>query len=219
MSEHLYKTDTNAVLRFFETADKNNFWSERAGKPVFDTVLMAEVITPGQAASTLTVEIERTFNEAAGLNEDGSRKVRHTNHYTKFQKQVEAYKSDSGEYIDDGTPLKSWAQIDRGTAETFIAQGIHTVEGLASVSDGVLHNLGMGARTLREQAKAFLTARQFGMPTAQQAAEQVRLETRVAELEAENASLKEALAQAQAPESKPAKAGKPKVEADTNNLV
>lgn len=209
MSENLYKTDTNAVLRFFEQPEKNNFASEQAGKPIFDTVLKAEVITPGQSASTLEVEIERTFSK---FGKDKPPAPRRTRYYDKYKAQVEAYRTDSGDYVDDGTPVKSWQQIDRGTAETLCAQGIHTVEALASISDSALGNLGTGARTLREQAKAFLLSREFGIPAAQTSAENATLKEENTRLTDEVASLKAQIAvyeAAAAKTDKPADTAKP----------
>lgn len=189
----MYKTETNAVLRFFEEAPKNNFLSEQEGKPIFDTALMCEVITPGQAASTLTLELERTLNSVAGLDEDGKRKVKRTGHFKRFEAQVKAYRTDSGEFIDDGTPIGSWAQIDKGTAETLKSQGIFTVEALASVSDGSLGNLGTGARTMRDQAASFLTSRQFGLPDAQNSAALSKATSEIAELKEQLTELRNLL--------------------------
>lgn len=186
MNNNLYKTESNTVLRFYEDAVKNNFLSEKEGKPVYDTVLMAEVITPGQAASTLTVEVERTLNAAAGVDENGNRKVKRTGHYPRYQKQIEAFKgNDEHGVVDDGTPIGTWAMIDKGTAETLRAANIFTVEALASVADSALMNLGTGARTLRDQAKSWMTARTFGVPDAQNTAALNKAQTRIAELEEE----------------------------------
>lgn len=202
MAHKLYKTDTNAVLRFYEQAAKNNFSSEQAGKPVFDTVLMAEIITPGQSASTLEVEIERTITPLSG----DKKTVRRTKYYDKYQKQVEAHKNDTGEYADDGMPIRSWAQIDRGTAETLAAQGIYTVEALANISDTALSNIGLGARQLRDQAKAYVLSREFGIPSSQMASENSTLREENERLTKENEELKAELKKAA--EAKPAKATK-----------
>lgn len=194
MTEQLFKTDDgNAVLRFFEEAPKNNFLSEQQGVPIFDTALMCEVITPGQNASTLTIELERTLNSVAGLDEDGKRKVKRTGQYKRFEKQIEAYKGKTGEYVDDGTPIQTWAQIDRGQAMTLKALGIHTVEALASVADSALQNLGHGGRTLRDQAVSYLTSRQFGLPDAQNTAKLTKLEQENELLKQELAELKSLL--------------------------
>ncbi len=188
--DHLYKTDTNAVIRFYEEPSQNNFLSEKRGKPVYDTVIMAEIIVPGQSASTLCVEVERVLHEEFGLDGNGERQIIRSRYYEKYEAQVEAFKKDTGQHAIDGTPIRSWAQIDAGTAQTLIAQGIFTIEALASVSDSALTNIGLFARTLREQAKAYLTAREFGVPSAQMASELAELKEQVATLMAENAALK-----------------------------
>ena len=199
----LYKTDTNAVLRFYETAIKNNFQSQLAGKPVFDTAVMAEVITPGQSASTLEVVIERKFTVP---NADGQEYMR-SPHYYKFQKQYEAFKADSDDHSDTGMPIRNWAQIDRGTAETLAAQGVHTVEALASVADSALQNLGVGARTLREQAQQYILSREFGVPSAQLSAEVTTLKEEVERLTAELKAANTKIAEMEAADNaKPAKA-------------
>lgn len=199
----LYKTDTNAVVRFYETALKNNFQSEKAGKPVFDTAVMAEVITPGQSASTLEVIIERKLTVP---DNDGKEVIR-TRYYHQFQKQYEAFKADSDQYSDTGMPIRNWAQIDRGTAETLAAQGVHTVEALASVSDSALQNLGTGARSLREKAQQYILSREFGVPSAQLSAEVTLLKEEVERLTTELSAANTKIAEMEAAASaKPAKA-------------
>lgn len=183
MNPRLYKTDSNAVLRFYEQPSKNNFASEAQGKPVYDTVLMAEIITPGQASSTLEVELERVFSWKP---EDAPDRVKRTRDYAKYHAQIEAYRNETGEFVDDGMPIRNWAQIDRGTAETLAAQGIHTVEALAGISDGNLSNLGTGARMLRDKAQAYITSREFGIPTAQMTSDNEKFKQ-------ENAMLREQL--------------------------
>lgn len=186
MSEHLYKTDTGVVLRFYESPELNNFLSGKSGTPVYDTVLSAEVIVPGQAASTLSVEIERVFAQTDGAE----KRVRRSSYYDLYKAQVEAYKNDTGEFIVDGTPIKSWSNIDAGTAQTLIAQGVYTVEALAGISDAALGNIGLFGRTLREQAKAYLVSREFGIPSAQMASQIADLQTENENLKAEIEALK-----------------------------
>jgi hypothetical protein len=99
------------------------------------------------------------------------RMVERTPKYVQFQQAVEAYKAQTGEGLVDGTPISQWANIDGGTAATLKAAGIHTVEMLAGVQDGHLTNLGIGGHVLREQARAHISSRQFGVPSAQMATE------------------------------------------------
>ena len=174
-SDQLFTAGDGTALRFFYEPVKNNFQSEKAGRAVFDTSLFVEVITPGSTESIPRFEVERVYCEEAGKDAQGNRLVERSAKYAQYQPQVEAFKSQSGEHLNEGTPLTQWPNIDVGTAATLRATGIQTVEQLAAVNDGHLANLGTGGRVLREQARAFLNARQFGIPTAQMGAEVANL--------------------------------------------
>ncbi len=198
-TDQIYKGPDGTVLRFFERATKNGFQSEKAGRPIFDNVLLAEVMVPGSRESTPEVEIERVYCAEAGTG-DGpeGRIVERYPAYDKYAEQIANYKTKNGLGLVVGTPLSQWGTLDAGTTATYIAAGIFTVEQLAQLSDGQLQNLGLGARVLREQAQAFINGRQFGMPTAQMATENANLKQQVEFLTARNAEL-EALLRAQAP--------------------
>lgn len=143
------------ILRFFHEPAKNEGASINAGRAIFDTVLFVDVIAPGQQASTPRFEIERVFSEvsmkALGLSDNTKRSYK----YKEYQEQIEKFKRN--EEVDlGGTPLKFWPRIDRGLAATLAAVNIYTVEALANLSDANMDNVGLGARELREQAKAWL---------------------------------------------------------------
>lgn len=180
--DNLYKGDDNTALRFFYEPVRNNFQSEKIGRPMFDTVLYVEVLTPGNNTDIPRFEVERKYCEEAGGLVQTSPK------FEQYRSAVEAFKRQEGDAAYGGTPISQWPQIDVGLAATLKAAGVFSVEGLAEVSDSALHNLGIGGRTLREQAKAFLTSRQFGLPSAAAAAE---LSNTKAELECTQAELAE----------------------------
>lgn len=194
MDQSIFKAEGNSAVRFYHEAVRNNFLSERHGRPIFDNVLFAEIITPGSASSTPIIEIERTLSAEASPEGAERQVIVNTEAYSRFREQVEAFKAQNGEGTLDGTPLHHWPQIDVGTAATFRALGIITVEQLAEVSDGNLSNLGTGARMLREQARSFIASRQFGVPTAQMTAENVNLRTENERLIRELAEANETIA-------------------------
>lgn len=193
MSENLYKGPDGSALRFFEAPVKNNFQSEQAGRPIFDTGLFVQVITPGSNESVPEFQVELTLSDEAGGG------TKRSAYYEKYSAQIQAYKAATGEFLQQGMPLSQWAQISIGTVETLRAVGIHTVEQLSRVSDGNLMNLGTGGRTLREQAIQYLNAQQFGIPAAQAGAQLSAAQERIAQLEAENGELRSALAARMAP--------------------
>jgi hypothetical protein len=177
-----------SFLRFFYDTARNDRASTAENRAIFDTVLVVDIITPGQKASTPRFELERIWSEQTckALGVTGSKR---SYKYTEYEEQIEKYKR--MEQGDDfgGTPLKMWPRIDRGLAATLAGAHIHTVEALAQVSDGNLGNLGLGGRELREQAKAFLLAAEGGAEVSQ-------LTERAMVAEAENKRLNDALVEA-----------------------
>lgn len=190
----IFKGNDGEVLRFMEEPARNNFQSEKFGRAIFDTVLSVEIITPGSAESMPIFELERVYCPEFGLDADGNRMVQRSERYYRYEQQVNQYRNGNPSVTASGTPIETWAQIDAGTAATLKASGVFTIEMLGDVSDGNLANLGMGGRTLREQARNFLTSRQFGAPSAAMSSELVALREERDRLAAENAQLKSAAA-------------------------
>lgn len=193
-SDQLYRSDDGTALRFYYVPVKNNFQSEKNGRAIYDKCLRVDVLTPGSNESVPSFDLERVYCEEAGvpLPERGEK-------YMMYEKQIDAFKRQSGEGTLDGTPLTAWPQLDVAQVANLRAQNIFSVEQLAAVTDTHLNNLGLGARVLRDQAAAFLNSRQFSVPSAQMAAEaanlreeNIRLTTSVTDL---NGRLTAALAE------------------------
>jgi hypothetical protein len=185
-TEGMMKGPDGEILRFFYDSERNEQATNAEGRAIFDTVLMCDIMTPGQKASTPRVEIERVWapQSAKALGVIGPSKRSH--HYKRFEEQVERFKRN--ENVDmGGTPLKMWPRADRGLIATLMAANIFTVEQLANISDASLDIVGMGARELRDQARAFLD-------TAAGTADSSALVAKASNLEIENQRLTEALA-------------------------
>ncbi len=201
--DRIFKSPDGAALRFFEEPVKNNFQSEKHGRPLFDNMLYVEVITPGSNESIPRFEVERTYCPEVGKGDGPNKRiVERTAYYDRFKEAVEKYKSEDAGAVVDGTPLDQWPLIDKGTAQGYKALGIWTVEMLSGISDGNLGNLGIGGQVMREQAKQWLISRQFGVPSAQLAADKANLEQEVArltrELEARDVQIAELIKQSKA---------------------
>lgn len=67
------------------------------------------------------------------------------------------------EVTPDGSHVRSWAAIGKGEADTLIAAGIHTVEDLANAPESALVRVGIGARRLQQQARAWLSSADKGV--------------------------------------------------------
>jgi hypothetical protein len=179
----LYKTEDNTALRFWWDTNKNNFQSEKLGRPVYNKVLLVEVINPGAASSTVVHELVREFDEETKIVP-----VRREPMYSKYKRQIEAFLSDSDDPDLIGTPLDAWPALDVAMVASLKESRIYTVEGLASLSDGKLGLLGMGGRALRDKAKAFLEVSAGNAPTERLAGELSRANE---EIERLNATIKE----------------------------
>lgn len=55
-----------------------------------------------------------------------------------------------------GTHIRMWPPISKAEAETVMSAGLRTVEELAGANEQVLSRIGMGARALKDKARAWL---------------------------------------------------------------
>lgn len=60
----------------------------------------------------------------------------------------------------DGTPLSVWPGVSTSQAEHLKLLHLRSVEDVAQANDATLERVGMGARALREKARAFVQAKQ-----------------------------------------------------------
>lgn len=149
------------TLRFFYEPQPNNFQSERQNRPIFDTVLFVEVITPGSSESSPVIEIERIFHESVGI-EDPVR----TETFKRYAAQVAAFKAQEDAPEMRGTPITAWTGLTASRAAELKHSGVHTVEALSALPDSRLLALGPDALNLRDRAKAFLSAAGDGAAVA-----------------------------------------------------
>lgn len=189
----LYKTGDGAALRFYEEPKQNNFASERCGRPIYDSCLMVEVITPGSRESAPVFELERVFAEEVGIPEP-----RRSAKFQEYKPQIDAYRSGNDSKDMRGTPLEAWPAINVHQAAACKHAGIFTVEALSLLPDSRYSALGPGALSLVNRAKAFLDAASgnaageaLAAANAVLEADKKRLETDVTGL---NTQLTEALA-------------------------
>jgi hypothetical protein len=56
----------------------------------------------------------------------------------------------------NGTPLESWSSLNKMEVERLKSINVHTIEALADMTDDAMQAYGMGARALKDRAKAFM---------------------------------------------------------------
>ena len=151
-----------------EKPDEVRAGYQRLGTPVdLDAVLArdARVRDLKNESQTLQAEQNRLSKEI-GRAAPGEAREQAKAASLAFKEQIEKFKAGSNANVLSGTPLKQWPRADRGLVATLAALNIHSVEQLAEISDGNLQNIGIGARELREQAKAFLALAKDSAPVS-----------------------------------------------------
>lgn len=134
--------DSRLAVRFESKPRKNEFASEREGRPIYEDIDYITIYVPGD--STLTVVAE--------VRED---------HKARFPIQWAHYQN---KHKDDprntGTPISQWPMVTPAMAEELRAMKFFTVESIAQASDSQLSNLGMKAGmnplTFRSRAQNYL---------------------------------------------------------------
>lgn len=130
------EANTESFARFYLGKTQNNHKSKLEGHAVFDDVEMVEIVIPGDK-NTL---VDTMVNDS---------------HRQRWPQLYKAFKEGLSP-SETGYPIEHWPAITAAQAANFKALHIHTVEALAGLSDGVLQNVGLGARDLRTRAQNWL---------------------------------------------------------------
>ncbi len=119
-------------LRAMENPSK----SRVAGRPIYDELEYVEIAF---IADKSTVVVERVNDK----------------HRERWPAAYAAFKA-GRDQATSGTPLEQWPPLGMGRVAELKALKIHTVEELAGLTDAGMMRLGMGARELVQQAKAYI---------------------------------------------------------------
>jgi len=153
---------------------KNNFKSDRDGKPVYEETEFVTIRVPGDRKT----EWDGQVND--------SHRQRWPRQYAAFKAQQEA--------PTDGTPLKEWPAITRSQVLELAVANCKTVEQLASLPDDLLSkSVSMGGFALRDKAKRWLEQAQGSALTERLAAESAEKDAKMEVMQQEVAALKAAL--------------------------
>lgn len=152
LTDPQYRTKDGSALRLWRDTAQNNFLSEREGRPIFDEVIYAEVISPGSRDSTPVFEVERFF--AKEMDRDQPKRGPK---YEELREYIEHFKRDEQQTSAlSGTPLEQWPEMNRSLIAQLKAQGVYTVDALGEIPDTKLHIVGPDGRQWREKAKAYV---------------------------------------------------------------
>lgn len=157
--------EASLSVTFYTDALEFKAESEKAGRPIFRDVTFVRILVPGDVTNII---------ERKATKEDEH----------KFPYAWARFKSESKE-VSEGMPLEQWPQITRSLLKELKYYEVHTVEQLAGLSDAHAAKLGMGFSEFRNKAKAFLAAAAGTADVTAQAAENERLKSQMADLQAQ----------------------------------
>lgn len=152
------------LVRFFMDSKQLGFESEKRGHPVFKDVEMVSIIPLGDNRTELHKEVTDVERN-------------------RFKEEYAAFKAGEDGAKHVGLVLKEWPQITSSMVKTLNYFNIFTVEQLADIDDNAIQRVGMGTRDLVTKARAYLAQAKDTAATQRYAAENARLEGRIAELQ------------------------------------
>lgn len=134
------KGDDKLIVEFKRVAVKDNFNSEKEGRPVFIEEDQITIVIPGDKLVSIVRPVEPSDKD-------------------RWPTQWAAYVNGQTQSVA-GTPVESWLALTPAQAATLSANGFRTVEQIVAASDAQLKSLGMGLgaspSTMRQKAAEFI---------------------------------------------------------------
>jgi len=168
--------DRKLFVEFYLESVHQDFESKKHGRPVFKDVEFIRIRTPGVTGSTVEREVRMESDGIAPSDPE------------RFPRQWQAFKNKQ-EQVQDGTRIEEWPPLRKSQVLELKAQGVHTVEHIAGLSDNNLGVLGLDARRLRDMAKSYLDKAQAGATVSALTAENQQLKADIEALKAQFAEL------------------------------
>jgi hypothetical protein len=134
---------------------------------------------PGEPNAVDWCEWVKVGGNGATTQEKVARLKKSEELWPVLERAYEHWKKGQDEPVD-GTPLAAWAGVNSGQADRLKLMHVRTVEDIAALTDSDLEKIGMGARSMREKARAFIANKQGS----------AKIEEALAVRDAENAALK-----------------------------
>jgi len=163
--------EQHVIAVFYTEAVQHGAESEKQGRPIFKDVPFVRIIIPGDSLNV----IERKASEKDKRD------------YPKAWENYERGEKSGA----TGMPLEQWPQITRSQVKEAKYFEDHSVEQLSALSDSNAQRMGMGFMELRNKARAYLEVAAGTAHATAQAAENERLKSMLADMQAQIADLQE----------------------------
>lgn len=159
----------------------------RAGRVVYDTVIMIKVAVPGDSKSSMEYKAKVLYSEDAPHPLHG-KTWRNDIIWPRFGQYVEKWETEGRATAVTGTPIEQWPMVNASQAALLKHHGVYNVESLPNLTDSQIGLLGMNARQLVKQAAEWLKSRESSAHAMELADRNRVLEDRLSSIEG---SLKE----------------------------
>lgn len=159
--------DAGLLITFFVKPKLMGLKSTEAGRPIYEDREYVEIRVKGQPNNVPVEEVNETHKKRWPLA------------YAAFKVGLPA--------PIIGTPIENLPGIGPSAVLTYKALGIRTVEDVVSMAEPGLQKMGMGARELQRQCKAYLE--RSTVVTVELSQENATLKSQVAELQQQMADL------------------------------
>lgn len=183
------------IYCFYWKSNRNEVASKISPVPIYDKSLMVEIRSPGFKHQIHVAEVEiRYHNGQVRQRMSGDREMdsgRDIPWREKLRVYLDAWENET-KAPDDGTALEDWQKLDVSMISMLREARIYSVEMLAAMPDNRLDAIPLGGRTLRDQAKAFLDAKNGNDQTDRLIARNIELEERMKLLETQFAEVRRA---------------------------
>lgn len=158
--------DAAVSARFYTRSMKNEFQSEKEGRPIYFEQTFVEIRTPGNNSNIIDTPVRE-------------------DHKQRFPFQWAVFKNSQLPTDQTfGTPVEEWPVISRSQADELKGVKFFTVEQIALASDLQIQAIGMNGLVLRQKAQAFLAKAKDSAFEQKQAAELIKKDQQIADLTA-----------------------------------
>lgn len=167
----IYGQDSGLYVEFRMEDVYQEYASEQAGKPIYESVPFIRMYTPGDKTKVVDRKVE--MKPRGDIPSDPQR----------FPQQWAAFQA-GAKAIQSGTPLAEWPKMSTTQVRELNAINVYTVEALAAISDAALDGLGHGGRSMRDAAAAWLDAARDGASLSAALAANAHLQEQIDALKA-----------------------------------
>lgn len=163
-------------VTFYNHPEPDKKASAEAGRPIYRDVPYIKIRFPGDKHRTIDQPAHGKHRRDPETNQWLTYKDTFPEHWAAFQK--------AGDDAVVGTPLGELPFLTNAKREELRSLNIYTAEQLASLADRTIAKLGMGFRSLVEQAQAYLDRAEKLVSQGELEKRNKELEDRLAKLEA-----------------------------------